>query len=187
MIRSIIFQLFLIKLLLQTPGREFLLRVSYLEIYNEVITEHCLPNDVYIEHALVYFSLWWPIFDTDCCMHIVFCVCTYFQNIWFNGYMVVGSAWFQVINDLLDPTGQNLRVREDSQVSLYTLVLIDTLLLLFFHLFFYLLIMGLLLCFHWNRVYELLHDQWRCSLSENWSFNLSQSTAFIKIPSFMLK
>ncbi|CAN1125224.1 Kinesin-like protein KIN-7D, mitochondrial [Linum perenne] len=40
---------------LQTPGREFLLRVSYLEIYNEVI------------------------------------------------------------NDLLDPTGQNLRVREDAQ------------------------------------------------------------------------
>ncbi|KAL6522265.1 Kinesin-like protein KIN-7K, chloroplastic [Orobanche hederae] len=39
----------------QTPGREFLLRVSYLEIYNEVI------------------------------------------------------------NDLLDPTGQNLRVREDAQ------------------------------------------------------------------------
>ena len=24
--------------------------------------------------------------------------------------------WFQVINDLLDPTGQNLRVREDAQV-----------------------------------------------------------------------
>ncbi|XP_015158272.1 kinesin-related protein 4 isoform X4 [Solanum tuberosum] len=41
--------------ILQTPGREFLLRVSYLEIYNEVI------------------------------------------------------------NDLLDPTGQNLRVREDTQ------------------------------------------------------------------------
>ncbi|XP_074338088.1 kinesin-like protein KIN-7D, mitochondrial isoform X2 [Apium graveolens] len=41
--------------ILQTPGREFLLRVSYLEIYNEVI------------------------------------------------------------NDLLDPTGQNLRVREDAQ------------------------------------------------------------------------
>ncbi|XP_022864957.1 kinesin-like protein KIN-7C, mitochondrial, partial [Olea europaea var. sylvestris] len=40
----------------ETPGREFLLRVSYLEIYNEVI------------------------------------------------------------NDLLDPTGQNLRIREDSQV-----------------------------------------------------------------------
>ncbi|RWW19373.1 hypothetical protein GW17_00016565 [Ensete ventricosum] len=40
-----------------TPGREFLLRVSYLEIYNEV----------------------------------------------------------RVINDLLDPTGQNLRVREDAQ------------------------------------------------------------------------
>ncbi|CAJ1973042.1 unnamed protein product [Sphenostylis stenocarpa] len=45
-----------------TPGREFLLRVSYLEIYNEV-------ND---KTALV-------------------------------------------INDLLDPTGQNLRVREDAQ------------------------------------------------------------------------
>jgi len=74
--------------------------------------------------------------------------------------MVVGSALFQVINDLLDPTGQNLRVREDSQVSLYTLVLIDTLLLLFFHLFFfYLVIMGFLLCFHCNRVYALLHDQ----------------------------
>uniref|UniRef100_A0A1S4CVL8 Kinesin-related protein 11-like n=1 Tax=Nicotiana tabacum TaxID=4097 RepID=A0A1S4CVL8_TOBAC len=42
----------------ETPGREFLLRVSYLEIYNEVI------------------------------------------------------------NDLLDPTGQNLRVREDGQVCL---------------------------------------------------------------------
>lgn len=25
-------------------------------------------------------------------------------------------SWFQVINDLLDPTGQNLRVREDAQV-----------------------------------------------------------------------
>jgi centromeric protein E len=42
----------------ETTGREFLLRVSYLEIYNEVI------------------------------------------------------------NDLLDPTGQNLRIREDSQVSI---------------------------------------------------------------------
>jgi centromeric protein E len=41
----------------ETPEREFLLRVSYLEIYNEVI------------------------------------------------------------NDLLDPTGQNLRIREDSQVT----------------------------------------------------------------------
>ncbi|GKD51931.1 kinesin-like protein KIN-7D, mitochondrial isoform X2, partial [Tanacetum coccineum] len=44
-----------------TPGREFLLRVSYLEIYNEV------------------------------------------------------STTTEVINDLLDPTGQNLRVREDAQ------------------------------------------------------------------------
>lgn len=29
--------------LLQTPGREFLLRVSYLEIYNEVC---CIPADI---------------------------------------------------------------------------------------------------------------------------------------------
>jgi len=29
---------------------------------------------------------------------------------------LVVSSWYQVINDLLDPTGQNLRVREDVQV-----------------------------------------------------------------------
>ncbi|KAF6145409.1 hypothetical protein GIB67_029178 [Kingdonia uniflora] len=50
----------------ETPGREFLLRVSYLEIYNE---------------ASLLFS-------------------------------------FLVINDLLDPTGQNLRVREDAQLPI---------------------------------------------------------------------
>lgn len=31
------------------------------------------------------------------------------------------SAWNQVINDLLDPTGQNLRVREDAQVPNFIL------------------------------------------------------------------
>jgi hypothetical protein len=50
--------------------------------------------------------------------------------------MVIVSAWFQVINDLLDPTGQNLRVREDSQVSHYTLILIEILLLLLLIYFF---------------------------------------------------
>ncbi|KAK3002117.1 hypothetical protein RJ639_021305 [Escallonia herrerae] len=51
----------------ETPSREFLLRVSYLEIYNEVI------------------------------------------------------------NDLLDPTGQNLRIREDAQVEVFSLVISDQL------------------------------------------------------------
>lgn len=31
--------------------------------------------------------------------------------------------FYQVINDLLDPTGQNLRVREDAQVSILPIVL----------------------------------------------------------------
>nr|CAB3499157.1 unnamed protein product [Digitaria exilis] len=55
-----------------SPGREFLLRVSYLEIYNELVQYY------YIDR-----------FNLD-------------------------ISW-QVINDLLDPTGQNLRVREDAQ------------------------------------------------------------------------
>ena len=37
--------------------------------------------------------------------------------------MLAVSAWCQVINDLLDPTGQNLRVREDAQVSYFIIVL----------------------------------------------------------------
>uniref|UniRef100_R7W0T8 Kinesin-like protein n=1 Tax=Aegilops tauschii TaxID=37682 RepID=R7W0T8_AEGTA len=56
-------------LIQETPGREFLLRVSYLEIYNEV---EGIPAKL-------------------------------------------ESRTKQVINDLLDPTGQNLRVREDAQ------------------------------------------------------------------------
>jgi hypothetical protein len=97
-----------------------------------------LPNHVYAEHGLLFFSLRWPLF-TVC--HIIACILSlfcrpYFQNICFNGYMVIVSAWFQVINDLLDPTGQNLRVREDSQVSHYTLILIEILLLLLLIYFF---------------------------------------------------
>jgi len=38
-------------------------------------------------------------------------------NVFFNKEIFVISSWYQVINDLLDPTGQNLRVREDAQVS----------------------------------------------------------------------
>lgn len=34
---------------------------------------------------------------------------------------LVVSSWYQVINDLLDPTGQNLRVREDVQVQFLTI------------------------------------------------------------------
>ncbi|KAG1369928.1 hypothetical protein COCNU_15G002940 [Cocos nucifera] len=59
----------------ETPGREFLLRVSYLEIYNEVINDLLDPTG---------------------------------QNLRIREDS-------QVINDLLDPTGQNLRIREDSQ------------------------------------------------------------------------
>lgn len=161
------------------------------------ITEYYLPNHVYAEHGLVFsfFSM------TICCLHIV-CVYMCFQDICFKWYMVAVSAWFQVINDLLDPTGQNLRVREDSQVSHCTLILFKTLVLLLFHLFLYLpIFMSLLLYFNLfsntrplifqmlleYRVYVLLHDQWRCSLSEDWCFNLSKSFSFIKIFSFMLK
>lgn len=116
--------------------------------------------------------------------------------------MAAVSAWFQVINDLLDPTGQNLRVREDSQVSCCTLILFKILVLLSFHIFLFLpIIMSLLLYFNLflntrslifpmlleYKVYVLLHDHWGYSLSEDWSFNLSQSFSFIKIFSFMLK
>lgn len=48
-----------------------------------------------------------------------------FQNIYFNRDVLAVSAWYQVINDLLDPTGQNLRVREDAQVSCYIPILIE--------------------------------------------------------------
>jgi len=44
-------------------------------------------------------------------------VCSYVKVIWFVIYL---CFWYQVINDLLDPTGQNLRVREDAQVSLFS-------------------------------------------------------------------
>lgn len=44
--------------------------------------------------------------------------------------------FFQVINDLLDPTGQNLRIREDAQVLMFikelTLFLCAWLFLFFF-------------------------------------------------------
>jgi len=42
-------------------------------------------------------------------------------NVWYNENILVVSFWYQVINDLLDPTGQNLRVREDAQVSCVTI------------------------------------------------------------------
>jgi len=32
--------------------------------------------------------------------------------------VILFLSFYQVINDLLDPTGQNLRIREDSQVSI---------------------------------------------------------------------
>ena len=45
-------------------------------------------------------------------------VCTLLsESFCFNWDFLAVSAWYQVINDLLDPTGQNLRVREDAQVS----------------------------------------------------------------------
>lgn len=54
---------------------------------------------------------------------------------------------FQVINDLLDPTGQNLRVREDAQVYINTWVLS------FLHIFF---LPFLVLCHSLKKIFRFL-------------------------------
>ncbi|KAK2659463.1 hypothetical protein Ddye_005996 [Dipteronia dyeriana] len=73
----------------ETPGREFLLRVSYLEIYNEDITTKETIGTGREKGGLYYFTA---------------------DNVSSHPHKVA-----QVINDLLDPTGQNLRIREDTQ------------------------------------------------------------------------
>ena len=100
---------------LQTPGREFLLRVSYLEIYNEVC------------------SITLDINFTICGMGFATVIFLWLVSLWVLIRKIIMSTmsvkwklyylwcflfvYYQVINDLLDPTGQNLRVREDAQVS----------------------------------------------------------------------
>ena len=185
----------------QSPGREFLLRVSYLEIYNEVyylnkfecctifinFFNACIWSYFIwlLNRVLVWFTLWFyldwlgPSQKGSCLiillgmhLHFIysytfflkFLLATIFlvmQNLYFPevvapiytclfyGHIRLLSLIFlswrskqnlmsfsmlrlsiflyymdrfnqyislQVINDLLDPTGQNLRVREDAQV-----------------------------------------------------------------------
>ncbi|KAL6522372.1 Kinesin-like protein KIN-7D, chloroplastic [Orobanche minor] len=68
----------------ETPNREFLLRVSYLEIYNEC-------------SLLLHSSQPSPVFE--------------FCGVQFKEHCFLPL----VVNDLLNPAGQNLRIREDGQ------------------------------------------------------------------------
>lgn len=48
------------------------------------------------------------------CIHVLYRV-IYFSDVLLPS-LFRSLHFFQVINDLLDPTGQNLRIREDAQV-----------------------------------------------------------------------
>lgn len=97
--------------LFQTPNREFLLRVSYLEIYNEVILFLLLACLNFVA-VLLKTCIKRHFSEYNFYVKLLVLLLISFQPL----YYPLRLLSFQVVNDLLNPAGQNLRIREDAQV-----------------------------------------------------------------------
>jgi hypothetical protein len=86
--------LYLIIFLLQTPGREFLLRVSYLEIYNEVITEHYCQIMFMLNMVYCFFP-----FDDHYsrCVILLHAYCLFFVGHISKIYVLMGIWWLYLL------------------------------------------------------------------------------------------
>jgi hypothetical protein len=86
--------LYLIIFLLQTPGREFLLRVSYLEIYNEVITEHYCQIMFMLNMVYCFF----PFNDHySRCVILLHAYCLFFVGHISKIYVLMGIWWLYLL------------------------------------------------------------------------------------------
>ena len=98
----------------------FLLHLTYISLFNHNFFVSFIVIILYYWSMFRYYLFWiWSFSLVNNYHHLsgsdlLENVSSYVKVIWF---VICLCFWYQVINDLLDPTGQNLRVREDAQVS----------------------------------------------------------------------